>query len=214
MYPSNTRPNGAALPGTWVRDDGTTYQDMRDAWTWMQGESTATTQVYFWSNHSHGSRTYDVVGAVWDDWNDLIQPGQEYEFDLASDFVDQVGELWEFFDDSPGTIVAKPYWQVISPLVVADLVVILNGQALTLLEMSDLMGDGNQFVYKFGLDATDIANLQVTGNTFEFTWTGGPVDWVMAGMTTGDMSNEIPEPATLSLLVVGGLALVRRRRRT
>ena len=77
MYPSNTQPNGAALPGTWVRDDGTTYRDMLDAWTWMRNQSTATTQVYFWSNHSHGSRTYDVVGAVWDDLKTALARSRE-----------------------------------------------------------------------------------------------------------------------------------------
>ena len=214
MYPSNTKPNGTALPASWVVDDGTTYQDMLDAWTWMQNQSDENLQVYFWSSICHGSRTYDVVGAVWDDLEELIEIGQEYAFDLEAAFVDQVRDLFNFFDDGPGSIVAKPYFQVIAPELVGDLSVILNDEPLAFLEVSDYdVCEETRFLYKFALDRTDIDNLSVTSNTFEFNWIGGPIDFRMAGLTTGDMANAIPEPTSLVLLALGGLVLLRKKRR-
>lgn len=41
---------------------------------------------------------------------------------------------------------------------------------------------------------------------------GGDVDWYLAGVTYYDAVS-VPEPATMSLLVIGGLAMLRRRRK-
>ena len=210
-YPSNTKPNGAALPADWTVDDGTTYRDMLDAWTWMQNQSTATTQVYYWSSICHGSRTYDVVGAVWDDLEELIQVGKDYNFDLTGEFINQVRDLFYFFDDGTGAISEKPYFQVIAPNLLADLAVVLNYKPLAFLDVTDLAGAGTDYLYKFALDEIDIANLRITSNSFEFNWTGGPVDYTMAGITTGDTANAIPEPATLLLLGFGVFVLSKRK---
>ncbi len=210
MYPANTKPNGAALPASWTVDDGTTYRDMLSAWTWMQNQSTATTQIYYWSSICHGNRTYDIVGAVWDDLNELIEVGVEYDFGLTGEFIDQVRDLFYFYGEGTGAISGTPYFQVIAPDMLTDLAVILNHKPLTFLEVTDLAGVGSDYLYKFALDEIDIANLQITSNSFEFNWTGGPVDFTMAGVTTGDMANPIPEPATLVLFAIAGL-LIRKK---
>lgn len=219
MYPSGRKPNGQLLPASWEVDDGTNFQDMVDAWQWANLNSNATTQVYFWSSICHGTDTYDLIGHIVDDLELEILPEVEYVFDLETDFVAQVTELFSFFEGKPE---GQPYFQVITPEVVGDLSVILNGEPLALLGVNDYTvfevndttaWEESRFLYKFSLDSTDIANLLVMGNSFEFNWSGGPIDFKMAGLTTGDMANAIPEPTSLALLALGSLALVRRRRR-
>lgn len=205
MCPANRKPNGAALPAGWVVDDGTNFQDMVDAWQWANLQSDPNTQVYFWSNICHGTRTEDLVNYVLDNYAEPIQPGKPYGFDLAADLVNQVKELFYFFEPRPDANLGRPYFQVIVPQMVADLSVVLNSELLSLVSVTDY-NDGSQisFFYQFGLDSTDINNLSPTGNVFELNWSGPPVDFIMAGVTTGNMSNAIPEPNSLSLLTPNG----------
>jgi hypothetical protein len=206
MYPTNTKPNGNALPADWVRDDGTAYQDMLDAWTWMQNQTTATTQVYFWNSICHGSQLYAMPLPP------DVQAGDEFSFGLTSEFINQVEELFYFFDGKPDAISGKPYFQVTAPDLLPDLSIVLNDKILAFLNVTDL--PGSDYLYKFALDEIDVTNLQITANSAMFNWIGDPVSFSMAGITTGDMSNaissDIPEPATLVLFAIAGL-LIRRK---
>jgi hypothetical protein len=210
MWPMSTDPWGNALPSTWAVDDGTTYQDMQDAWTWVNANSTLNTQVYFWSTISHGSRTNNLPSGS----GAGEAPGAPLPFDLDAEFVGQVTELFDFFGGGDGTAQGQPYFQVIAHRDIPDLVVTLNGRVLALMETADVsIGADPQFFHKFALDSADIAALAVAGNVVDFQYTGDPAEFVLAGVTTGSMSNAIPEPATLSLLALGGLAVLRRRRK-
>ena len=211
MWPMSTDPWGNALPSTWVVDDGTTYQDMQDAWAWVNSNSTSTTQVYFWSTISHGSRSNNIPqggpsgdGAL-PQWLPVL-------FDLDVDFVDHVNELHVLFGGGAGTHAAQPYFQVIARQIVPDLAVALNGEPLVLLETADVsVGSDGQFFHRFALDSTDIANLSVVGNVVDFQYSGAPVEFVLAGVTTGNSPSAIaPEPGTMVLLAIGGLSLLRR----
>jgi hypothetical protein len=186
MYPANTKPNGTALPAGWVRDDGTTYQDMLDAWNWMKNQTSPTTQVYYWNSICHGSTMQAMYLPT------EIEPGYEYHFDLNADFIGQVTTIFNFFQNRPDAVRGKPYFQVIASNPVPDLTIILNHKPLAFRSVT-LLPDSPQFLYKFTFDQTDVANLQMTANSIAFIWTSGPVYYSMAGITTGDMSNSISE---------------------
>lgn len=203
MYRGNTKPDGTALPADWVRDDGTTYQDMADAWTWMQNQTTATTQVCFWSSICHGTKIQGMYLPP-----SGIQPSYAYGLDLTDDFINQVRDIFYFFEGTPDAISGNPYFQITASDLVANLSVILNNRPLAFLDVNDHAG--TDYRYKFALDETDIANL-LTGNSVMFNWSGGPVDFTIAGLTAGDMPpNYIPEPATLLLLGFGAFVLRRK----
>ncbi len=75
--------------------------------------------------------------------------------------------------------------------------------------------DGTQATANFGplgQIGGDVAQGQssVTTNWIHRSWTGDPPT---TGLPMYAMSEIIPEPATMSLLVLGGLAMLRRRRR-
>ncbi|MDP6547255.1 MAG: PEP-CTERM sorting domain-containing protein, partial [Phycisphaerae bacterium] len=159
---------------------------------------------------SHGSRTNNLPSGS----GAGEAPGAPLPFDLDAEFVGQVTELFDFFGGGDGTAQGQPYFQVIAHRDIPDLVVTLNGRVLALMETADVsIGADPQFFHKFALDSADIAALAVAGNVVDFQYTGDPAEFVLAGVTTGSMSNAIPEPATLSLLALGGLAVLRRRRK-
>jgi len=214
MWPDDTGPGGAALPASWVVDDGTSYQDMQDAWQWVNDNATDTTQVFFWSNVCHGSTSDDFLGLVLHNAGEEVQPGQEYPYDLSPYLVAHVTELFYFFGGGDGTNAGQPFFQVIASERIDALTVTLNGRELLLLEVLDneLLGEP-RFLHKFALGEADVLDLGITGNTCMLTWSGG-AELTMAGVTAGTSSNAIPEPATVSLLLgVAAIVLVRRRRR-
>ena len=213
-YPSNTNPSGGAMPASWVVDDGTIFQDMQDAWSWVHQNTDANTQIYFWSNICHGKDTEDVVGMILDDYGEDVECGKPYGFGLTEGFVDDVKELHAFHGGGDGTDPGQPYFQVISSQPAAGLIVLLPGKALPLLEIGDLSsGQSSQHMHKVALDETDIANLDTTGNMVMFDCGPSQVEFIMAGVTTGDQANGVPEPASLLVLVGGGLGLLCLRRR-
>ncbi len=190
MYPDPAKkmPDGITpLPDDWVVDDGTTYQDMKDAWNWMKNQTDANTQVYYWSNICHGMALEGIQ---------YPNPGT---INLTVDFINYV-------------ISGEPDFLVIAPDLLADLAVVLNNEPLAFLSVADHTATGTGYLYKFALDANDIANLQTNNSVGIFNFrTGEPVVFTMAGITTGNMSqNYIPEPATLVLFAIAGL-LIRRK---
>ncbi len=213
MYPSASDPNGNALPASWVVDDGTAWQDMFDAWTWVQNQADANTQIYFWSNICHGDETEDVVGMVLDNYGTALASGVPYGFDLTGGFVQRIQELHAFYGGGDGTGDGQPYFQVIASRLLGDLTVILNGQALAPLGVSDQDVWGQlQYEHRFALDAADVADLGATGNVFEFLWSGAdPVEFSLAGVVSGGRANGLPEPACVAMLAIGAAALLRRR---
>lgn len=215
MYPYATKPNGTALPADWNVDDGTNLQDMSDAFTWLGNNMTATTQVYFWSNICHGDNLDDLLWTVWDNTGSQIEADVPYSYDLWAGKTDLMRELFTFYGGPAGGAAGQPLFEVTvadDPLV--DLSVILNGHALTHLETTDvsLLGE-TRYCYKFALSELDMLNLADTGNVVVFDWTTADVEFVRGGLTMGGHTNGIPEPATVSLLVAGCFALLRRRRK-
>jgi hypothetical protein len=177
---------------------------MQDAWTWMQNQATATTQVYFWSSICHGTKTEEMYLPP-----SGIQPSYVYGLDLTGDFINQVRDIFHFYEGTPDAISGNPYFQVITSNLLTDLDVVLNNKPLAFLDVNDHAS--SDYCYKFALDETDIANLQ-TNSSVVFNWSGGPADFTMAGITAGDMPpNFIPEPATLLLLGLGAVMLRRKR---
>ena len=214
MYPGTTDPWGGSLPSTWTVDDGTSFQDMQDAWTWANSNSTAGTQVYFWSTVSHGTRGANVKAAIQEAYGEEIQSDRTYGFELDVEFVEQTTELFHLLGGGEGRRPGQPHFQVIAPQPLPDLGVTLNGEQLVLLETSDVGVQGDAAIcHRFALDELDVGLLSPASNTLALSWSGGPIEFKMVGPTTGIMSNEIPEPATLMLLAFGGLAAMRRRRR-
>ena len=71
--------------------------------------------------------------------------------------------------------------------------------------------DGRYAIYS---DEVDIADLTMSGNVFNMTsgGTGAELNLVPLG-GGGHAIGVVPEPATMSLLALGGLAVLRRRRR-
>lgn len=205
MYPGNTKPDGTALPADWAVDNGTTYQDMQDAWTWMQNQATATTQVYFWSSICHGTKTEGMYLPP-----SGIEPSYAYSLDLTGDFINQVRDIFHSYEGTPDANSGNPYFQVITSDLLTNLNVVLNNKPLAFLDVNDHASTDH--CYKFALDETDIANL-LTNSSVVFNWSGGPADFTMAGITAGDMPpNSIPEPATLLLLGLGA-AMLRKRKK-
>lgn len=203
MYRGNTKPDGSALPADWVRDDGTTYQDMSDAWNWVKNQASATTQVYFWSSICHGTKIEAMYLPP-----SGIQPGYVYDLDLTGDFISQVNDIFYFYEGSPDAISGNPYFQVTASDLLTDLFVALNNKPLAFIDVNDHAG--SEHCYRFALDEIDIANLQAV-NSVVFNWSSGLGNFTMAGITAGDMPpNYIPEPAALLLLGFGALILRRR----
>jgi hypothetical protein len=187
MYPANTKPNGTALPAGWVRDSGTTYQDMLNAWTWVKNNTTATTQVYYWNSICHGTQLYAPPPP-----SGGYQSGEDCYFDLTADFIDQVTKIFSFFDGRPDAISGIPYFQVITSVPVPDLMILLNHKPLLFRSVA-LLPDTMHYLHKYTLDQIDVDGLRITGNTITFIYSAGGIDYSMAGITTGDMPNAVSE---------------------
>ena len=214
MYPYATKPNGTALPAEWDVDNGTDFADMGEAFTWLADNVTMNAQVYFWANICHGDDMDDLFLIVGNNTGDQVQPGVPYSYDLHLGKTDLCTELFYFFGDVAGGDTGQPLFEITADRVVGDLSVILNGQSLALLEVTDvsLLGD-TRWCHKFTLGQPDILGLSDMGNVVVFNWATPDVEFLRGGLTTGGQANGIPEPATMGLLGLGLAGLVARRKR-
>ena len=206
MYP------GGAVAG-WI-DDGTTYQDMIDAWDWVaaHADPLLLTQVFYWGSVNHGTQPQNLPNYVRGEYNEEPQPGKQYYFDLPPDYVAEINRVFHFYDEK-NVPEGLPYFEVTAAQLAGDLMVTLNGKPLPLMDVADASVHAEaRYFYRFALDAADIAQLSVMGNTCTFGWSGD-LDFFSGGLTTGNLVNGIPEPACAALLALGAGAVLSRRRK-
>ena len=107
----------------------------------------------------------------------------------------------------------------------ADLINVPEGQIfldvqsrIKLYTHQDYTGQaGDYFVILSSRDGVTLTGGATLNDVLDFTWAdlGGELSWGygLTGDNTGVWVEVVPEPGTLSLLALGGLAVLRKRRR-
>jgi hypothetical protein len=192
MYPGTTRPD-PALPAfpAWLTHRAAAA-DLDAAFTWLDGFTSAASKpdVLYWNDGAHGTRTKDVKAAAAPSTNSIV-------FDLDTPFIG------DYYSTDPLDIVNR-FLSVSYSGLSGSSELFLNGSSLGFLPAGSQTFD---IPLNPGLVPLLAAGdtLQLSGGSFFDVFTS-----IDLGLTA--TGNLVPEPGAISLLLLGSLALLRRRR--
>lgn len=187
-------PGNAIRVPVWVFSN-TRAADLKAAFTWLGGQTNASTQIFYWNSYGHGSRGFDFIGWLRSKAGQLLS-GVPFQFTLDSGFTAQLQSFYDTINGTSGETAPGSPDLKISTTAEASFSVALDGTTLAPLDAGDIWGDGTEFQYTFELTSADVSDLAAGGtHTLTVTVNSGPPNALSAieflGFTTGDVPPDL-----------------------